>query len=118
MLTKSLIKKAQAMTKNWNTENDTGVFIDKCHRYCLERVPDWVRVSNWTELDLTPLDSLREDFTYAYDKVAPLTFNELIKESEGFRFVIEDYSEDDDSPTYDLNELLLLVKVKFNLKNA
>ena len=51
MLTKSLIKKAVKLSKNWTPENDRGVFIDRFHHYYLKRVPEWAK--NWTELDLT-----------------------------------------------------------------
>ena len=100
-LTKDMADKAKKLIKNWDSADDTGIFLDDNNTLLLERVPEWA--NNWTALDLTDIEILREDFNDFYDKVAPRTLNEMLKETTDFKFVIENYDDDTD---YLLNEVL------------
>ena len=91
MLTKGLIRGAQELAKHWNKLDDEGIYLGDAGEIVLERVPEWA--DSWAQIDSYGLSDLFDQYEDYYGEAAKgNTFEDLLAQTQGYNFVVEDYT--------------------------
>lgn len=105
MLTKGLIREAEKLSKHWNKLDDEGIYLGDDDDTVLERVPEWA--DSWVQIDSYDLHDLFKQYEDYYGVAAKgNTFEDLLDQTPGYNFVVEDYTDTDIDETYMLDDLV------------